>query len=123
MEELTLKHTVAKNIRTLRRSRDLTAVELAEALGVSQSTVSDWETAKKMPRAGAVERLAAFFGVRKSDVLSDKSEALRATTTAHYELYDLEAMLEGSTRLAFDGRVLSVEEKQRVARVVKAVLS
>lgn len=46
----------ASSVKALRRHMALTQEQLAEALGVRQQTVSEWETAAYQPR-GASERL------------------------------------------------------------------
>lgn len=46
--------------------------EIAAAAGVSSPSVSDWLHAKKMPRMDKVERLANFFGIKKSDLLEKR---------------------------------------------------
>jgi len=47
--------------------------EMAEIVGVSAPTFNEWINAKKFPRIDKVEKLAAFFGIRKSDLIEDKA--------------------------------------------------
>ncbi|MBQ6829552.1 MAG: helix-turn-helix domain-containing protein [Clostridia bacterium] len=63
--------SIGANIRRLRESHRLTQKELGEIAGVSDKAVSTWEKGIKLPRMGAVERLAAYFGVPKSAILDD----------------------------------------------------
>jgi DNA-binding transcriptional regulator YiaG len=49
----------ATSVRALRRHMALTQDQLAEALGVRQQTVSEWETGVYKPR-GASERLLSI---------------------------------------------------------------
>ncbi|HRR40116.1 MAG TPA: helix-turn-helix transcriptional regulator [Syntrophales bacterium] len=44
-------------------------VDIARALDVSTSTVSDWATGKKYPRHDAMQRIAEYLGVLISDSL------------------------------------------------------
>jgi len=69
-----IKEIFAENFKQYREKSDKTTSELAEALGVAQSTISDWENAKKMPRAGALEKISEYFKINKSDLLLDKNE-------------------------------------------------
>lgn len=69
-----LKNIVAKNIKRYRELKNETSVELAEQLQVSQSTVSDWERAQKMPRSGSMQKLADHFGIEMDDLVSDRNE-------------------------------------------------
>jgi transcriptional regulator with XRE-family HTH domain len=63
--------SIGANIRHLRESHRLTQKELGEIAGVSDKAVSTWEKGIKLPRMGAVERLANYFGVPKSAILDD----------------------------------------------------
>ena len=113
-----LNKTIAQNIRRLRAWKNISALELAEAIGVSQSTVSDWETGKKHPRAGAVEKMAQYFGVLKSDILLDKSEMPMPS----YAVMDLDVVLAQGARLVYDGHVLTDEQIALITRLVRAVI-
>lgn len=61
---------IGENLKKLRKKRFETVTELADKLGVSQSTISGWENGKIMPRAGAIEKIAAHYKIKKSDLLS-----------------------------------------------------
>lgn len=64
-----LKQIIGKNLKQLRELKNISTTELAEQVGVSQSTISGWENGIKMPRAGAIQKLADFFNVDKSQLL------------------------------------------------------
>lgn len=66
---------ISKNIKRFRMDRDWTQEQLAEKVGVTRSTVTQWETGWSKPRMGAVEKLAAVFGVSTSDMVNDQSDA------------------------------------------------
>ena len=52
-----------ENIRRLRRARELTQEELANALGVTAQSVSKWECAYGYPDITQLPAIANFFGV------------------------------------------------------------
>jgi len=55
---------VGKTIRSLRQSRGLTQGQLAELLGVSRVTVSDWERGRASPRSEVVfDRIQEVLGL------------------------------------------------------------
>lgn len=54
---------IGKEIKNLRRSKDLTQEQLAEYLNVSVSAVSQWESGKTIPDISLVLSLANFFSV------------------------------------------------------------
>ncbi|MEK4711348.1 XRE family transcriptional regulator [Sporosarcina sp. FSL K6-5500] len=53
----------SRRLKRLRERNKITMVELAEAIGMSQATISEWEKGNKFPRAGALQQLAHYFDV------------------------------------------------------------
>lgn len=64
-----------ENIRRLRRARDLTQEELANALGVTAQSVSKWECAYGYPDITQLPAIANFFGVSIDELLSNDKES------------------------------------------------
>lgn len=54
---------LGEKIKSLRLEKELTQVELAQALGVSKGIISIWENNINEPKATYIKRLALFFGV------------------------------------------------------------
>lgn len=52
-----------KKLKQLRKAKGLTQPQLAEKLGYSYTTVSNWELGDTQPSVKAVETMAGFFGV------------------------------------------------------------
>ena len=50
-------------IRELREQKGLQQKELAVDIGISQPTVSDWESGRKIPSAKSTMKLSKYFGV------------------------------------------------------------
>ena len=65
------KEIFAKNIRKQINNKGKDRKQVAEELGVSYSTLTDWVNGKKYPRIDRIERLAEYFGVSKSDLIED----------------------------------------------------
>lgn len=57
--------TVGDTIKRLRISHKLSQEELGKIAGVTDKAVSTWEKGEKVPRMGAIEKMAAYFGVSK----------------------------------------------------------
>jgi len=55
-------------IKSLRKAKKLTQIQLAEAIGVSPGNVGDWETGKSLPSYTALIHLAKCLDV-SADVL------------------------------------------------------
>ena len=62
---------LADNIKRLRTNADLTQAKLAEMVGVTRATVTQWETGWSQPRMGAIEKLAEVFGVSLAALVSE----------------------------------------------------
>ena len=62
---------IRENIVNLRKQHGLTQDELAKVAGVSRGAVSQWEGGFSEPRMGAVQRMADYFGIKKSDLIED----------------------------------------------------
>ena len=63
--------SIGSNIKRLRTDAQLSQAEFGKIAGVTDKAVSTWEAGIKTPRMGAVEKMAAYFGVPKSAILDD----------------------------------------------------
>jgi repressor LexA len=66
-----VKNIFAKNVQRLRDGGNLTQEKLGEMIGVGKTTISQWESAHKLPNAGNIEKIAEFFDVPKSALFSE----------------------------------------------------
>lgn len=57
--------SVGDTIKRLRISHKLSQEELRKIAGVTDKAVSTWEKGEKVPRMGAIKKMAAYFGVSK----------------------------------------------------------
>lgn len=64
---------ISANIKRMRLDEGLTQEQLAERLGVTRSTVTQWETGWSQPRMGAISKLASVFGVSVSEMVEDRN--------------------------------------------------
>lgn len=62
---------ISKNIKRLRDIFGITQKELAEIAGVTENAVSKWENGYAEPRMGALERIAACYGITKSCIIEE----------------------------------------------------
>ena len=66
------KEIFSKNLQTLLKKRHLTQKDVAEAIGVSKSTVCDWIKERAYPRMDKIQLLADYFNIEKSDLIEKK---------------------------------------------------
>ena len=65
------REILSENIRYHLDKSGMEQSELAEKLGVSQSSISHWINGNKYPRIDTIERIAELFNVRKSDITDE----------------------------------------------------
>lgn len=63
---------ISDNIKELRALYRLSQAELGKIAGVTDKAVSTWESGEKIPRMGAIQKIADYFGISKSDIIEDK---------------------------------------------------
>ena len=70
---------VGDELKRLRKQRNLSQIDLAEILNVSQSTITSWENGTRKPDIDMLPVIAEYFGVStdelygiESDVSGDK---------------------------------------------------
>lgn len=78
----------AERLKELRKERNVTQIQLAEALGISKGTVAMWETGKREPNFDMINRLSDFFDRRIDYILgySEDTSSPRMTEEAMEEL-------------------------------------
>lgn len=83
-----VRRTFANRINYYLKANGLTQQDLANALKVSTSTVSDWCLAKKMPRMDKVQALASLFNIEMTDLLDESAPIISGKRRALYDRID-----------------------------------
>lgn len=73
--------TIGEQIALLRRKRAYTQMDLADIIGVSKQTISNWENDVKTPRMGAIQKLSDHFKVPKSFIVDGSVDIDTESTT------------------------------------------
>ena len=68
MDEKKRMQIIAENITHFRKQRGITQKELAKEVGITASTMTDYMKLRSAPSFGVIQKLADYFGVRKSDI-------------------------------------------------------
>ncbi|PKE36373.1 transcriptional regulator [Macrococcoides caseolyticum] len=69
MESESVRKTLSANLQKLMQQNNVDQKELAEALNVSQPTVSNWINQTKYPRIKRIQEIADYFNVPKSKII------------------------------------------------------
>lgn len=81
-------------IKSLREDRDLRQSDVAEATGIDQRTLSNYETGKTNPDSFAIIKLAAFFGVSCDYLLGVNDLTITDKTALKKELNEIKKRLD-----------------------------
>ena len=65
----------AERLKELRKDKNMTQMQLAEALGVSKGTVAMWEIGKREPNFETLNRLSDIFDKRIDYILGNSNDA------------------------------------------------
>jgi len=77
------REVFSKNLKSLIESRGIDQRILADYLGISEMSVSNWVNGLKYPRMGNIQKMADYFGVLKSDIIEDKNKEPLFTSRAY----------------------------------------
>ena len=63
--------------------------DVAAVIGVSTGTFTDWVKGRAYPRMDKLQRLADYFGIKKSDLVEDKNVTSETISDAEQQILDL----------------------------------
>ncbi|MCH3911464.1 MAG: helix-turn-helix domain-containing protein [Limosilactobacillus oris] len=112
--------TIASQIKKLRNSRGWTQPQLADKISVSKQTISNWETGLKVPRMGALQKLAGIFNVPISEIVSDQIENSSNQDSHTPKNFDIRET--GLFRKTVSDNGLSDDEQVKLAKDMDAYL-
>ena len=104
---------LGSNIKRLRVEHCLTQGELGKIAGVSPMAVSQWENGRAVPRMGAIQRMADYFGISKSSLIDNAADGFVAGSV-HYEVTSLTAPVYGRISAGDALEMLPVTEEAYV---------
>lgn len=82
MSEEDYKRIFSKNLNHFMALNGKTQVDIINDLGFNKSAVSTWCNGTRLPRMDKVDALAKYFGIKRSDLIEDKTKQ----STEHYYL-------------------------------------
>lgn len=104
---------IGQIIKDLRRSKKLSQTEFAKIVGVSQTTVTAWETGKAEPSSSAITRIADYFDV-STDYLLGRPE--KKLSSEEQETKDLKKFLEDNldNGMTFGDGEVTEEDREKL---------
>lgn len=91
-----MEKSFAAILRELRKSRDLSQGDLAKALSVHQTAVSQWETGRTMPDIDTITQVAKYFNVSTDYLLGrDNDTKPSEANSAKKDIDDIRFALFG----------------------------
>ncbi|MBQ8814666.1 MAG: helix-turn-helix transcriptional regulator [Lachnospiraceae bacterium] len=104
---------VAKHIRELRISKNMTQMNLADELGVSYQAVSNWERGNSMPDISKLEDLSRIFSCTIDELLGASRETEAVKKVVLQETHKLKLK-----DVALVSPVLNPEQSEQLAEAI-----
>ncbi|HJD22532.1 MAG TPA: helix-turn-helix domain-containing protein [Firmicutes bacterium] len=90
---------LGERIRQLRAGRGISQVELADALGVTKQSVSNWENNNIQPSIDMLLKLSTYFSVSTDSLLGlDDRTYLEVTGLSEEKLRHIQLIIEDMRR-------------------------
>lgn len=102
---------IGQTIRDLRKLKKMSQSELAKVVGVSQTTVTAWETGKAEPSSSAISNLADYFNVTTDYLLGRPEKKDDDAKTADIE--------DDDVIFTYEGRRIPKEDLELIRRIMR----
>ena len=97
---------IGQFIAQCRREKNMTQRQLAEELGISDKTISKWETGKGLPEAGFMTPLSEVLGITVNELLAGEripeAEYQERAEETMVALAEMKAEVENVNRVCYD---------------------
>ncbi len=108
MNDKELKKLLGKNIRRIRKSRDLTQETFSEKIGIEPSSLSNIENGKSLPSTQTIINIQLQFGIASGEIFDFDIDYLRNNKYLEEAIYNAVKNLD-------------VERKRVLYKIVKAI--
>ena len=109
------KEVFARNLKKYMYRSGKSQKEMADIVGVSAATFSDYINAKKYPRIDKIDILADYFGVLKSDLIEDKGEEIKEPA-----MFD--GLSENQKKLMLFAQTVPEDKAEMVLRLIRSIV-
>lgn len=119
-----MSNILGNRIKYLRTSHNLTQIEFAKKLNISNSALSQYEAGNRIPSDEVKSSIADCFDVSVDWLLGrDESNTSRPINDLEVELEDLIYKIENDKDLVFNGQALTEEIKLQLKGAIKMIES
>lgn len=80
-----MSNNFAKNLKYIRKKKNIDQQVMAEDLGVAQSTLSCWESGIRTPNLDMVAKIAEYLQIDKDFITNDFTQLEKNINTKEYE--------------------------------------
>ncbi len=115
-EERAFFVSLGERIASLRRANNITQVQLAEALGVSQQTLQSYEVGRRRLPVSALPTVARTLSVSLDELFGTQAKAARGVSGKRGPAPQWQQQIEAVAQLP-------KSQQQFVARMIKTVLA
>ena len=109
------KEVFARNLKKYMERSGKSQKEMADIVGVSAATFSDYINAKKYPRIDKIDILADYFGILKSDLIEDKGEEIKEPA-----MFD--GLSENQKKLMLFAQTVPEDKAEMVLRLIRSIV-
>ena len=113
IEEKETQRIFSNNLRYYLKLKNKTQLDLANAIGVSNTTINNYVKGYNAPRMDKVDKICKYLGISRSDLIEDKS-----TKTENQDIStmvdDLMNNLNSTQSLMFKGEPMDDTTKELV---------
>ena len=109
------KEVLARNLKRYMDRAGKNQKDMADIVGVSAPTFSDWINAKKYPRIDKIEIMADYFGILKSDLIEDKGEEIKEPA-----MYD--GLSENQKKLIDFALTVPEDKAEMILKVIRSIV-
>lgn len=109
------KEVFARNLRKYMDRSGKSQKDMADIVGVSTATFSDYINAKKYPRIDKIDILADYFGILKSDLIEDKGEEIKEPA-----MYD--GLSENQKKLMQFVQTVPEDKAEMILKVIRSIV-
>ena len=111
------KEVMAKNIKYYMNLHDKDRKQICDDLDFKYSTFSEWVNGKKYPRIDAIEKMANYFGIKKSGLIEDRDKF----NSKEDELWELRDMLRTRPEMAALFSLSKKATKEDIEKTIKII--